>query len=206
MPRSSTAPSSGARLFDPRRVLWAATFSGVRFHPFAVTPDMVRLSDVTHALSNICRFNGHAIAHYSVAQHSILVAWIVEVHMKRPDLAWTALMHDAPEAYLGDVISPLRRGLPDYKAAYDEAERTVLLALGAQYPLPPEVREADLLALATEARELMPAIWEQWELPVRPLDIEVRPCSPAEAKEAFAQAVRRLGALDPIDVAAEVQP
>lgn len=74
-------------------------------HP---APEQIDLTDIAHALSNICRFGGHSGPFYSVAQHSILVAALAPPHLRRE-----ALMHDAAEAYLGDVIKPLKILLGD---------------------------------------------------------------------------------------------
>jgi hypothetical protein len=54
---------------------WIQTFSGRRFYPADPRPDDMDIGDVAHALSMVCRFNGHVRFHYSVAQHAVLSAW-----------------------------------------------------------------------------------------------------------------------------------
>lgn len=77
--------------------------------------DMLNLDDIATSLSNVCRFGGHLNEHYSVAQHTLLV-W----HLAPDELKRTALLHDAAEAYLGDVIKPVKVLLGD---AYTKLER-----------------------------------------------------------------------------------
>lgn len=124
---------------------WILTHSGKRFSFQDIDPETIDIEDIATALSNICRFTGHLDQHYSVAQHCVLVSHLVEPH-----LAFEALMHDASEAYCGDVSSPLKARLPDYR----EIEGRVDRAIRAKYGLPlvesPEVKVADLRMLASE--------------------------------------------------------
>ena len=67
------------------------------------------LGDIAHGLSNICRYAGQCDEFYSVAEHSVLVSEVTE------QFKLEALMHDAAEAFLGDVTRPLKQLLPDFK-------------------------------------------------------------------------------------------
>lgn len=78
------------------------TLTGKVINILNPTEDMITLQDISISLSKICRFGGHVSRFYSVAQHSVLVAALC------PDFAREALLHDASEAYLGDVIKPLK--------------------------------------------------------------------------------------------------
>lgn len=124
---------------------WILTYSGKRFSFLDIDPEAIDIGDIATALSNICRFTGHLDQHYSVAQHCVLVSHLVEPH-----LAFEGLMHDASEAYCGDVSSPLKARLPDYR----EIEGRVDRAIRAKYGLPlvetPDVKVADLRMLASE--------------------------------------------------------
>lgn len=112
------------------------------------------IEEIASALARICRYTGHLrddVENYSVAQHSVLVSYLVpQVY------ALEGLMHDAAEAFLSDLSSPLKYFLPDYKAL----ERVVEEHVFREYLLPPEVprevKTADLIALRTEQRDLMP--------------------------------------------------
>ncbi len=83
------------------------------------------IEDIAVSLSNICRFGGHTKKFYSVAQHSVLV-----MHLAPAELKKEALMHDASEAYLGDVINPLKNILGE---VYENIESWFMEALAMQF-------------------------------------------------------------------------
>jgi hypothetical protein len=126
---------------------WIATHSGRKFWPLDPRPEEVSIGDVAHALSNLCRFGGHSVRFYSVAEHSVLVSYQVP-----PEHQLTALLHDAPEAYVADVPRPLKKDL----ANYAEIEALVWRAVAARFGLPEELPEivkmADDAVLAAEIR------------------------------------------------------
>jgi hypothetical protein len=94
--------------------------------------------EIATALSNICRYTGHVNRFYSVAEHSVCVSRLV------PDgLALCGLLHDASEAYLGDVSSPLKKLLPEYKAIEENVERAIASHFGIPFPYPEEIHKAD---------------------------------------------------------------
>ncbi|HQP24038.1 MAG TPA: hypothetical protein PLP16_02645, partial [Smithellaceae bacterium] len=80
------------------------TFSGIAFDLLDPKPEMILVEDIVHSLSLINRFNGAAKFPYSVAQHSLYVAGLLP-----PELKLQGLLHDAPEAYVGDMVSPLKK-------------------------------------------------------------------------------------------------
>jgi len=157
------------------------TYSGNKFD-FTEFGNVVLIDDISHALSNICRFGGHCRQFYSVAQHSILASYIVPTQ----DALW-ALLHDAAEAYVGDIPTPLKQLIPDYKKIEKRVEGEVLELFGLRGHMPASVKHADLVMLATERRDLMAEQQERWEIldNIIPLKETIVPLLPFEAKQAF---------------------
>lgn len=116
--------------------------------------------DIAAGLSKTCRFGGQCREFYSVAQHSILVASMVP-----PEDRFTALMHDAAEAFVGDIPSPLKALLPDFKIIEKRVEAVIAERFGLMFPFPPSVKHADLRALKTEREDLMPPARDAIEWP-----------------------------------------
>jgi hypothetical protein len=151
-------------------------------HPFDI-------EEIAHALSHICRFTGHVKHFYSVAQHSVNCSW-----MAPKSLELTTLMHDASEAYLGDVSTHLKRMLPEYMKIEEQVEEALALKFGTFYPLPQEVKDIDGRMLMTEVRDLMPKVkrqdWPKYE--DYPGFNVVRSWPPEEAKQRFLDRYNKL--------------
>lgn len=140
------------------------------------------IEDIAHALAHLCRFNGHTKQFYSVAQHSVLVSETVP-----HEHALAGLMHDGAEAYCGDISTPLKQLLPDYKAIATNIERHLFQKIGLPYPMPHCVKQADMQLLATEKRDLMPSDVDYWDCiaHITPLQEQITPLTPLAAKQQF---------------------
>lgn len=156
-------------------------------------PERIRIEDVAHALAFLCRFNGHVRFHYSVAQHSLHVAALV-AERHGPELALTALMHDAPEAFLGDMISPLKALMPDFKRIEEGLARTMAEKFHLRFPEPAEVKAADLAILAAERDQVIaPTDRTAWrELPPPPPGLVIQARTPEQVREEFVREFERL--------------
>lgn len=174
---------------------YITTFKGERFY---LSAPKFNAEEIAHATGNVCRYGGHCLRFYSVAEHSLLVAMLCEqLGLADP---FEGLMHDAHEAYLGDMPTPWKASLLDYCAMESHLER----ALRAQYNLSDTIslgcKEADLIALAIESRMLLPNKGDDIEFPVgvreqanRLLDIRLNYWSPAVARDHFLVVFSELG-------------
>lgn len=126
-------------------------------------PDQIDIEDIAHALSLIPRFGGHTGRLYSVAQHSVLASQLVH-----KDIELDALMHDAPEAYIGDVVGPLKRLLKDLEPIEFRLSEVIAkkFNLRPMIPMDPRIREADLKMLHFEAEDLLSIdATKEWGIP-----------------------------------------
>lgn len=152
---------------------WMITASGREHHLVGASAllNIADPADIAHALALINRFTGHTSRPYSVAEHSLLVAGFAEAAGATPVVQLAALMHDAHEAYTGDVSSPVKWAIGQPWDAFEHAEamrvqhqfglRSAMTAARAQ------IRRWDLTALATERRDLtayMPGISTPWSI------------------------------------------
>lgn len=179
---------------------WILTRAGLRFDLSNPSADMIDTLDIAHSLSMQCRFNGHTAEFYSVAQHCLLVADLVPAEHQL-----VALLHDATEAYVGDLVRPLKHGMREFcetqgiVSLYDHVEQRVWRAICTRFDLPTElpacVQHADLIALATERRDLMPAHAGEWEClaGIQPADEPIERClPPSEAGMLYHQRLLQL--------------
>lgn len=185
------------------------TISGKRVNPFDIQPDTIDLHDIAHALSMKCRFNGHCKEFYSVAEHSILVARACPAKYRA-----IGLLHDAAEAYICDVIRPMKPHVQFFKdhvapgmhlGSYRDLEHEITMRILAKFipgyvfnALPVAVQRANLSMLATEQAALMPSdLWSDLdEAPLFPEDI-IGPLTPSRAEAKFIALAEELGLIAP---------
>ncbi len=181
------APVAPEVVTEGRRGDWMQTVSGRQFWPLDPRPDDVFIEDIAHALSMMCRFNGHCERFYSVAEHSVLVSENVP-----PEDALWALLHDASEAYIADIVRPAKRFIDGYRQMEANIMAAVCGAFDLPYIEPPSVKRADNAILADEASQIMGSKPKDWILPEPPLGVRIIGLSPAGAKLAFLNRYRAL--------------
>lgn len=163
---------------------WMQTADAGKFWPRDPRPEDIDIEVIAQALSNQCRFGGHSARFYSVAEHSVLLSRAVSA----PNQLW-ALLHDAAEAYLGDVMRPIKPLLPEYR----QLEFHVLAAIARRFNLPvgfdglvpAEVVEADERILGDERRALMPSAHPWSTDRLTPLGVMIAGWEPSRAKFEF---------------------
>lgn len=171
------------------------TFTGRRFQP--LDPDFAEIDvrDIAHSLSQQCRFTGHTICPYSVAEHSVRVRELVKSWDAPLSVQLWALMHDASEAYLVDIPSPLKCTpvFDLYRTAEKRLMNAVCMRFGLSMDEPAMVSRADAVLVATEARDLMPYRYEHWtKLKERPLVEKILPWGHEIAEREFFAAYKEL--------------
>lgn len=194
---------------------WFLTASGRRMFVLNPDPEDIVIEDIAYSLARICRFGGHCRAPkhapvwrrmlwsipggfdgstYSVAQHSIMVADLVPGHLRR-----LALLHDATEAYLGDVIRPVKRQLSEYWNIEDRWFHVIAARFDLSHALidnrmPFVIKHADSIALMTERRDLTVQtghLWIEDERGYTPQRERIVPLAPRAAERAFLKAWER---------------
>lgn len=117
------------------------TYNNLHFDPFQAGEADIRIGDIAHALSLICRANGHLKVFYSVAQHCVHCALEAAACGLNKKTQLHCLLHDAAEAYLGDVTRPVKRYLPLFAQVEEQLQRVIYAALGVNPPTEAEQRE-----------------------------------------------------------------
>jgi uncharacterized protein len=182
---------------------WILTASGRRFDPLNPDPTAIDIEDIAHALSQICRFTGHTREFYSVAQHSVIVAW----HLDEP-LRLQGLLHDASEAYLCDLARPVKHdpAFESYRRLEASLQTVIFSRFGVASGHNAFINQIDQAVLGGEYLSLMrkphaqPEDDEPWSESLAltrtltpKLLAKIRPMQPADAKKRFLQAFADFG-------------
>lgn len=139
---------------------WIQTFSGKRFDLLDPTPDMICIGDIAHSLAYQCRYNGHTTRHYSVAEHCLHMS-----HLVPREFAMLALMHDAVEAYVGDLPRPFKMIFPEWEVIEERIWAVISARFDLPYHIPKEVKDLDLRICLAEREQLMTPSDYDWEIP-----------------------------------------
>lgn len=178
-------------MMDPKgndtKKAYIATFTKKQFFLLVPRLEDIDIVDIAHALSLQCRWTGHCKFHYSVAQHSYYCSFI------GPDKeAFDRLMHDAPEAYIGDLNRPLKH-YTEAGVAYRRQEAIIQKAIAERFGFsvvePPSVKIADNSMLFAEKKQIMGYTFKEPQEEINQYDVSngivIESWSPAQAKEMF---------------------
>lgn len=171
-------------------VSYIQTFTGKKFYFRDPRPEDIAIEDIAHSLSHLCRFTGHSKLFYSVAEHSVAVC----DEVAGDNLKLIALLHDATEAYIGDISSPLKGQIEmrEVKNLEKRIWQAVANKFGVDHTLPEEVKRADLQLLADEAAMIWtPLLVREWGLPYESRPRKMRYLAPWAAKQEFLSAFQR---------------
>lgn len=140
---------------------YVETRSGKRVTFLDPKPDDIDIRDIAYSLANQCRFNGHCSAFYSVAEHSVHVSSLLP-----RELQLGGLLHDAAEAFVGDIPSPIKQFVPNLRDIEDSIVRVIFEKFGCLDALERynEIKQVDLQQLYTEAHYLLPSGGKHWNM------------------------------------------
>lgn len=148
---------------------WIQTFTGRKFYPLEPKVGELDLLDQAIPLSRICRYGGHTDRHYSVAEH----AWRMSIEAERRGYDDTVrkwcLIHDNAEAYLGDMVRPLKAhpAMKPYRDAEEHLKKMIAVWCGLPETEPPQVMELDRSIYSVEAPTLKSPMHPEWNVPPR---------------------------------------
>ena len=164
-----------------RRGDWMQTYTGKAFWPIDPHVDDVDIIDIAQALSKQCRYAGHCLGFYSVAEHSCHIS-----DRCPDDVALWGLLHDASEAYLSDVIRPIKPYLLEYSPIETKVMRIIAQRFQLIWPMPAEVKRLDAAILGNEMHQIMADPPRDWQLKEPPIDhLVIAGWQPAQAYDEF---------------------
>lgn len=135
------------------------TYTGKHFDFLTPQLDMIDMEDIAHSLSMQCRYTGHCNEFYSIAEHSLFVS-----DMCSPENKLWGLLHDASEAYLTDVASPVKPFLQNYKLMERKLMNKICEKYNIELVMPDEVHYYDMVALKAEAYQMTQSKGLDWAI------------------------------------------
>jgi len=177
------------------------THSGLAFPFLAARSEHIVLSDIAHALSMLCRFGGHCARFYSVAEHSVLVA-----RRCPPQHRLWGLLHDAAEAYMGDIPKPIKAVLPDVQQIEKRLLELVAARFGLIPGIPRSVIAADAAMLDYEMNILMAPHCDLTAASNEPSDTALYCLPPEHARELFLREFKLISLSNMRDQVDKLQP
>ena len=155
--------------------------NGKRISILEPEQDTMDIITIANSLSNLCRFMGQVNDFYSVAQHSVMVS-----HLVPTQHAYAGLMHDATEAFCGDLVKPIKQKLPEYSVIEERMWNALRQRYNLPMALPSSVHVADRIMVKTESRDLQTGdIWKSWYPDFQPLPFPIIPLLPKDAFTLF---------------------
>lgn len=173
---------------------WMQTFTGRQFWPLDPRVGEVSIIDIASGLSKLSRYGGQCLRFYSVAEHSVLIARKLRADGLPIEECRAGLLHDASEAYLADIIRPIKPFLGGYYAIEDRLMRVISQRFRFPCPWPESVDAADVAILHDEMLQNMappPARWKQ--IKSQPLGVTLQCWSPDQAFVEFLKVAAELG-------------
>jgi hypothetical protein len=174
---------------------WLQTYSGKQFWPLDPRVEEIDIGDIASALSKTCRFGGHCLHFYSVAEHCVLlVRWVRANLAAFPEfsdlrLQLELLLHDATEGYLPDLIRPLKRHFPDFVERENTLHVCIAKKFGINYPMHASIKALDTCILFDEMAQNMAPPPKPWTHGApgadHPLGITLQFWKPADAYTEF---------------------
>jgi hypothetical protein len=161
------------------------THTRKKFYPLDPRPEEIDIEDIAHALSNLCRYGGHASTFFSVSEHSV----IISDHSSPKNKLWS-LLHDATEAYLVDIPRPIKPFLTNYKDYERKLMDCVCEKFGLSLEEPEEVKALDTGILIDEMEQLMD--YNIVNSPYPRLGVKIQCLPPVAAKSLFLETFRSL--------------
>ncbi len=189
MPAYDQIEADQDQTVEAYRDCWMQTLTGKKLYLLNPQPGQIDIEDIAGALSKMCRFNGHCREFYSVAEHSVLLASKAPLRYKLD-----ALFHDASEAYIADIIRPLKPHMPGYYDKENTLMTVIAKKFGFQWPMCDEVKRLDVAILGTERNAIMFDTAEDammWGNTEPPLDVKIHCWAPKTAYIKFMSAYWR---------------